>query len=468
MAGSVTRFSVRWWKAGVVNRVLIGAALVGAIGVWWWRPLGWLSVVLVIGPLGLSLRGTSSPLRWTARLRRSAGLFGLLIAASVVTSLLTDEPGWTVAAAALTPLLVDLALLVLAPIEVRLGESWVTKAGDKLAASGAKVVAITGSYGKTTTKGYVHHLLTGSLSPVSSPASFNNRMGLARAINERLVPGTGVFVAEMGTYGRGEIAQLCEFVPPDIGVITSIGPVHLERFGSEQEIVEAKREIIANAPVAILNVDHPLLAKLAAEEQAHRKVVRVSGTDAGADFSVVDGVLRAGGNPIVEVPTGVFAVNLAIAAAVAVYFDISAEEIARRVGTVPGADHRRQQSTSERGFTVIDDTYNSNPAGAAAALDLLLSLPGDGRRVVVTPGMVELGPRQFEENRLLAKAVGSRVTDLLVVNQTNRRALLAGSDGSGAAVTVVASRQEAVAWVRSQLGPRDAVLYENDLPDHYP
>ena len=82
--------------------------------------------------------------------------------------------------------------------------------------------------------------------------------------------------------------------------------------------------------------------------------------------------------------------------------------------------------------------------------------------------MVELGPRQFEENRLFALAVGSRATDLVVVNQTNRPALLAGVAGTDAAVTVVGSRQEAVAWVRSQLGPGDAVLYENDLPDHYP
>ena len=122
----------------------------------------------------------------------------------------------------------------------------------------------------------------------------------------------------------------------------------------------------------------------------------------------------------------------------------------------------------EKGTVIIDDTYNSNPAGAAAALDLLCSLPGEGRRVVVTPGMVELGPRQFDENRLFAEAMGSRVTDLVAVNLTNRAALLEGSKGNGVAVTVVGSRQEAVEWVRSHLGPGDAVLYENDLPDHYP
>jgi len=468
VAGSVVRFARRWWLSRNLNRILSGAALIGAIGVWWWLPLGWLSLALVVGPVGLSLRGTSSPLRWTARLQRVAVLPGLFAVAGVAASLTTGNPGWSGAVAVAIPLVVDLSLAVLAPLERLLGERWVRLAGAKLASSGAKVVAITGSYGKTTTKGYVHHLLSGRFSSVSTPASFNNRMGLARTINEHLTPGAGVFVAEMGTYGKGEIAELCEFVPPDIGVITSIGPVHLERFGSEEAIVEAKREILVNARVAVLNVDHPLLAMVAEQEHWRRKVVRVSATEVDADVSVVDGTLRIDGQMVGGVGAEVFSSNLAIAVAVAVQYEVPIEEIARRLSTLPGTPHRRQPSTSERGFGVIDDTYNSNPAGAAAALDLLCSLPGEGRRVVVTPGMVELGSRQFEENSLFGRAVAARASDLLVVGLTNRRALIEGSAGGSATVTVVSSRQEAVEWVRSRLGPGDAVLYENDLPDHYP
>jgi UDP-N-acetylmuramoyl-tripeptide--D-alanyl-D-alanine ligase len=467
-AGSVVRFARRWWLSSSLNRILLVLGLVGAIGVWWSLPLGWLILAVIVGPVGLSWRGTSSPLRWTARMRRVSALSAVFVVAGVAASTTTGHPGWSGAVAVAIPALVDLSLAVLAPVERLLGEHWVKLAGARLTSLGATVVAITGSYGKTTTKVYLHHLLAGRLSPVSTPASFNNRMGLARAINENLIPGSDVFVAEMGTYGKGEIAELCAFVPPDIAVITAIGPVHLERFGSEEAIVAAKREILADAPLAVLNVDHPLLANLADQEQEHRKVVRVSSTDADAEVSVVDGTLIIGGQTVGEVGAEVFGANLAIAAAVAAHLEVSGDEIAKRLSTLPGIPHRRQRSTSERGFVVIDDTYNSNPAGAGAALDLLCSLPVSGRRVVVTPGMVELGSRQFEENYVLGRAVGSRATDLVVVGKTNRRALLEGSAGGPAVVTVASSRQEAVEWVRSHLGPGDAVLYENDLPDHYP
>jgi UDP-N-acetylmuramoyl-tripeptide--D-alanyl-D-alanine ligase len=468
MKGSVLRFARRWWLSSIPNLLLFTVALVGAIGVWWWPALGWLAVALIVGPVGLSMRGTSSPLRWTARLRRVAAMTGMFVILTVVAAIATGRPGWSVAGAAAIPLVVDLALAVVAPFERLISERWVTRASAKLASSGARVVAITGSYGKTTTKGYVHHLISGRVSAVTTPASFNNRMGLARAINEHLMPGTAVFIAEMGTYGKGEIAELCEFVAPDVAVITSIGPVHLERFGSEESIVEAKREILTKASVAILNVDHPLLAEVAGQEEGRLKVIRVSGLDVAADVSVVEGMLRIDGVSVGAVGPEVFGSNLAAAAAAAVQCGVSGDEIALRLPSLPRAPHRREQTTSERGFVVIDDTYNSNPAGAHAALDLLFATPGEGRRVVVTPGMVELGSRQFAENSLFGRAAAERATDLLVVGRTNRRALLEGARGGAATVTVLSSRQEAVEWVRSQLGPGDAVLYENDLPDHYP
>ncbi|MEX0667700.1 MAG: UDP-N-acetylmuramoyl-tripeptide--D-alanyl-D-alanine ligase, partial [Acidimicrobiia bacterium] len=398
MAGSVVRFARRWWLSSNLNFVLVGAAVIGVVGVWWWPPIGWLVLALVVGPVGLSVRGTSSPLRWTARLRRVAALAGGVAIGGVAVAIATGDPGWSLAVALLMPLIVDLALAFITPLERIISERWVTRAAAKLASSGARVVAITGSYGKTTTKGYLHHLLSGHLSVVATPVSFNNRLGLARAINEHLIPGVDVFVAEMGTYGKGEIAELCQFVPPDVAVITSIGPVHLERFGSEEAIVEAKREILAKARVAVVNVDHPLLTGVAEQEDRRLKVIRVSGSDLDADVSVVAGVLRIDGERVGEVGPEVFGANLATAAAAATECGMSREKIARRLSTLPVTPHRREQTTSERGFVIIDDTYNSNPAGASAALDLLCSLPGDGRRVVVTPGMVELGARQVSEN----------------------------------------------------------------------
>jgi len=118
------------------------------------------------------------------------------------------------------------------------------------------------------------------------------------------------------------------------------------------------------------------------------------------------------------------------------------------------------------GLQIIDDTFNSNPAGAAAALENLGALAGDGRKVVVTPGMVELGRRQAAENAAFAASALAVADQLVVVGETNRAALLKGA-GSGAVVTLP-DRQAAVDWVRANLGAGDSVLYENDLPDHYP
>ncbi len=163
--------------------------------------------------------------------------------------------------------------------------------------------------------------------------------------------------------------------------------------------------------------------------------------------------------------------NLAAAVAVALQLGVTPDEVARRLATVPTAPHRLQAAVGAGGVHVLDDTYNANPAGGRAALAALARV-GDPRhrRVVVTPGMVELGPVQVQENAAFAAAAAAVATDLVVVGRTNRRALLEGwrgASGAGAVVSVP-TREQATAWVRTHLGSGDAVLYENDLPDHYP
>jgi UDP-N-acetylmuramoyl-tripeptide--D-alanyl-D-alanine ligase len=159
--------------------------------------------------------------------------------------------------------------------------------------------------------------------------------------------------------------------------------------------------------------------------------------------------------------------NVAAAIAVALELGVPAGDIVRRLSTLPGAPHRLESSTGTGGIVVLDDTYNANPAGGRAALATLQLLgPNDGRRVVVTPGMVELGNLQAEENATFAVEAAAVATDLVVVGRTNRRALLKAVRGRR--VVLVRTRQQATEWVRAHLGPGDVVLYENDLPDHYP
>jgi UDP-N-acetylmuramoyl-tripeptide--D-alanyl-D-alanine ligase len=465
LAGSASRFALRWWFGQSQNRLLAVAVLVGLIGAFG-RPIGAVisAVALLIGPFGLSLFGKApGPMAWTRRMRTLAAAYAALLAVAIGIGAAVGEIVIAgVVAAAFTPVLVDLACLVTKPLEDRLAERFVDDAKRRLASVHPTTVAITGSYGKTTTKGYVAHLLSGTKTVVASPRSFNNRAGLARAVNENLVPGTQVFVAEMGTYGPGEIAELCSWVKPRVGVITAIGPVHLERFGSEDRILEAKAEIVAGTELAILNVDDERLRKLADRLAADgRRVVRCSATDFTADVCTARDAVGA---PSHAPPT-----NVACAVAVALALNVPHDEVLRRLPTLPVAPNRLTVTTGETGVTVLDDTFNSNPAGAKLALgQLRRHADDDHQRVVVTPGMIELGNLQDEANRAFAEAVVTYADRLVVVGYTNRPALVEGAKKRREAIVCVEDRDEAVAWVRQHLGPGDAVLYENDLPDHYP
>jgi UDP-N-acetylmuramoyl-tripeptide--D-alanyl-D-alanine ligase len=468
LAGSVTRFQDRWWlKSGKRNRSLFVARLTGfaASFLFPWAAFS-VPVISAIAPLRLSVRGRSSPLAWTPRLVRVAVLSGVLVLAVLAAGVFFDLAPLVLVPVMFLPQLVDLALFCLRPLEHRLGDKWVEQAKRKLAAVGPEVVAITGSYGKTSTKGYVTHLLSGSRRVVASPASFNNRMGLARAINEHLAPGTQVFVAEMGTYGPGEIAELCGWLRPRVSALISIGPVHLERFKNELRIVEAKSEILDGAEVGVICVDHPLLSRLAGNRSASMEILEV-GTGERGRVRVVDGALLVDGVRVADVPSTAYPANLAVAVGISLALGLDIGDIAGRIGDLPVADHRLTATTSDLGFTIIDDTYNSNPAGARRALARLAET-GTGRRVVVTPGMVELGSLQGVENRRFGEEASLIADELVLIGRTNRAYLLAGSSKGTASVTVVENRDDAVDWIRSNLGPGDAVLYENDLPDHYP
>ena len=484
LAGSVIAVR-RLWLArrpcNLAEPLLLGAAAAG----WIVRPdLPWAllgSAAILALPVGLSFRGRTSPLSWTPRLRRLAVLAGgLLLAVSAALSGLLLPTGREASGAfALAVLLVfpfvhDVALWMSTPLERRLSQRFVDRAAARLARVAPTVVGITGSYGKTSTKWYVSDLIGGARRTVASPASFNNRLGLARAVNENLGADAEVFVAEMGAYGPGEIADLCSWLRPSVAVLTAIGPVHLQRFKSEERIVRAKSEIIHTARTVVLNVDHPALARLADRVGPGRKIWRCGSSDAARDVCV----RSEGGSHSIWVrgerigettAPGVFASNLACAVAVALDLGMGRVEVAGRADQLNQSSHRQSVTRSPSGFTVIDDTFNSNPAGAARALEVLAcqGSPG-GRRVVVTPGMVELGPEQRSANTRFAAAAAAASDALVIVGRTNLRALRTGAREAGVTPVRADTREGAVKWVRENLGPGDAVLYENDLPDHYP
>lgn len=476
LPGSVSLFARRWWLHRPVNLTLSALTVGGLVLSQRYEVALFVTLACIgVGPIGLSLRGRTSKLVWTRRLQTIAAVTIATQALLVVALVMGLGATGSVVVAMLAFVAVDLALAILQPFEKRKAARFVDRARKRLSQVAPKVVGITGSYGKTSTKNYLAHLVTGTRTVLPTPASFNNRAGLSRSINEQLTPGTEVFIAEMGTYGRGEIRELCEFVEPEIAMITAIGPVHLERFKSEDVIVEAKAEIFEKASVCILNIDDVRLRDLAERLRSQGKRVRtVASKDTSADVCVVetdgsvrltvDGIDHAEIAGVDAAPT-----NVACAIAAALELGVSIDDIVRRLPSLPVSLHRQSMSTSDNGVVIIDDTYNANPASVRRGLALLAKAAGvDRRRVVVTPGMVELGNRQAEENRRFGEEAAVVATDLVFIGATNRRALLDGARQAGANVVVLDRLPQATEWVREQLGEGDAVLYANDLPDHFP
>lgn len=481
--GRVTRFALRWWGATPANLALAGLAVVAAVvtlalsGFARLLPAVVVLGVLALAPVGLGLRGRTAPLRWTRRLSVVAGLTAAVAAGLAVVGGLVTVSSLPLLAL-LQPLVVDAALAIDGPIERLLSERFVRDARERLRRVDPQVIAITGSYGKTSVKNYTAHLLSQSRTTIASRKSFNNRLGLAMSVNQDLQPGTDCYIAEMGTYGVGEIAELCTWMPPSISAITAIGPVHLERMGSLDTIARAKSEILEPAATVVLNVDDERLAALADRAASQgKRVVRCSTSDDTADVQVVqvDGRLQVTvGDDHWDVPAPPVAlvpINLAIAIGLCLAADAPPVRLEDGIASLPAVENRLTVTTRETGPSLIDDTYNSNPAGAQVALERLAATVAGagGRGIVVSPGMVELGSRQEDENRRFARSVAEQGAVLVVVGRTNRDALTGGyREVADAAPVTVADREAAVAWIREHAGTGDVVLFENDLPDHFP
>ena len=399
-----------------------------------------------------------------------------------------DIPTWAAATVLVfvgAPVILVAADVVLAPVQRAINARYLRAARRKLARFRPVVIGVTGSFGKTSTKFAIEALAGPRGSVLATPGSFNTPLGVCRTINEKLDAQHKFFVVEMGAYARGDIAELCRFVRPRIGVLTAIGPAHLDRFGSLDVIRKAKYEIVEHLPgdgVAVMNVDDAEVRRLA-DATSHVRVLRY-GVDpagepdvtataidlsrAGTSFTVAD---RTAGTSL-RVRTsllGRHAVGHVLGAvAVARALGRPLEELAEGIEELRGVEHRLQLIEGAGGVTVIDDAYNSNPEGAAAALDVLEAFPGS-QKVVVTPGMVELGPLAVEENERLGERAAAVADALIVVARTNRAALLSGAAraNSGCEVIAVDSLSEARRRLEELVRPGAVVLFENDLPDQY-
>lgn len=389
-------------------------------------------------------------------------------------------------ASQVAPLTVLAGLTLLWPLEAAIYRRFRGEAARRMTRYPGEVVGITGSYGKTTTKLVTAALLETRHAVMKTPDGVNTTMGIARVIREDLRDTHRFFVVEVAAYGPGEIREVCTFLRPRIGVLTAVGVQHLERFGTPERIAEAKYELIASLPpdaTAIFNGDDPVCLRLADRARREgRRVLSYGIGDVGRDLDVRAEELAVGAHGSrfrLETRQGAASVetsllgrwnvsNILAACTVALECGVGLDEITEAIGKLRPAP-KRLEVREEGGIVKILDIANANPVGALMALEVLHEMPGRAK-VMVTPGLVELGPIEEEENRQLGRAA-ARVCDYVVlVGPRQTRAIQQGLREAGFLpdrILVVRHSDEVPDRLAGLIRPGDVLLFENRLPDTY-
>ncbi|MHB8625058.1 MAG: UDP-N-acetylmuramoyl-tripeptide--D-alanyl-D-alanine ligase [Aggregatilineales bacterium] len=408
------------------------------------------------------------------------------LAASPFTLFSIAAGGWI--AFLLAPLTLPIGNVITSPIEAAIRQSYLRSARQALDRAHPTVIAITGSYGKTSTKEYVAHLLGARYRVLKTPKSYNTLMGVCKIINQILPNDQSYeyFVVEMGAYIPGEIAAICRLVKPTISLVTAVGPMHLERFGSLDNTARAKYEIIEALPsdgAAIFNDDDPRVQAMHARGYPETRIGITRQDVPGARFSArnvqmsIDGldfdVRDSDTDETVHLHAPVYGEhnvsNLLMAIAVAHHAGIPLMELAHRAATAQPAEHRLVRRILSNGVVTIDDAYSANPVGSRQAL-AVLALNQNGRRIAITSGMVELGPIQADENRKLGTAIAQTATDVVLINAQQTEPIQQGlreANFPAARLHIVETTAEAVQWMTINARAGDAVLIMADLPDTY-
>ncbi|MDP9342343.1 MAG: UDP-N-acetylmuramoyl-tripeptide--D-alanyl-D-alanine ligase [Actinomycetota bacterium] len=354
------------------------------------------------------------------------------------------------------------------------GEALLDLAADERTALAATVVGITGSTGKTCTKDFAAAVLRGHFDVLASPASFNNEVGLPLTLLSAL-DGTEVVVCEMGARGVGHVARLCQVARPSVGIVTNVGVAHLELFGSRENIVRAKAELVEALPpdgVAVLNADDPVVRGYAARTPARAVTfglaenadVRAEDVTLGEEGRAAFTLVASGVRQHVELAVaGAHMVPNALAAsACGLALGVTLAECAAALKDAHVSAWRMETFTTEGGVRVVNDAYNANPASMQAALQSLRWMARPPSRAVAVLGhMAELGPISDQEHERVGELVARLGIDRVVTVGPQARAIAVSAQREGVEPENVAAFEDArtaLAELRTWLRPGDVVL----------
>jgi UDP-N-acetylmuramoyl-tripeptide--D-alanyl-D-alanine ligase len=431
-----------------------------------------------------------TPLVQTYRMTRLCIVLGFLIAGfTFLLIFLTTEfvPVLRVSCIALTPLLlpimVPFAHFIMVPFEMLNYQKYILWAKLKLKKFPNIIrIGITGSYGKTSTKYILNTILSENYSVCITPHSFNTPMGITRVVLDYLKPNHDVLIIEMGAKQMGDIRYLCDIVNPQYGILTSVGSQHLATFGTLENIKKTKNELIKALPpengLAIFNGENQKCLELYKECKINKKYISLSDQSAyvtaknikisnkGISFTLV-----IEGNEV-ECKTKLLGhhnlENILMCVALAYNLGLTLEQIRVGISKLEPINHRLELK-KENDLTILDDSYNSNVEGSVCALEVL-KLFEKGKRIVVTPGLVELGNKEKEENRNFGRNLADVADYVIIVNKTNKDEIMAGlleKDFMEENIIPVNTIIEAKLKLKDIAKKGDVILFENDLPDNY-
>ncbi|MBP3267914.1 MAG: UDP-N-acetylmuramoyl-tripeptide--D-alanyl-D-alanine ligase [Ruminococcus sp.] len=445
------------------------------------------------------------PFKYTARVKRMLTTFGILIAIFYIIAVICGKTNAQVdtvnggyeevrrftsavpyiivsSALYLTAVLVPLSNIINKPIESSISKWYINDAKRILGeCPSLHKVGITGSYGKTSMKFYLDELLNSKYNTLKTPESFNTPMGVTITIRNYLKPTHEYFICEMGARRVHEIKELCDIAEPHDGIITSVGPQHLETFGSIENVLNTKFELAdcvkKKGGKIYLNGDNELIRKKAPEYEG----AILYGLQEGNDYRATDiSVSSRGTEFTVTAPGGEshrFSTkllgehnvqNVLGAIAYAHGTGIPLEKLTLPVKRIQAVPHRLQLLDKGNGLTFIDDAYNSNPSGCRAALAVLELF--DACRILVTPGMVELGAKQEELNFEFGQEAAKSCDYIVLVGKEQTKPIYNGIKDAGYDmnnVYVADGLGDALANVQAyQTDKKKVVLLENDLPDN--
>ena len=458
------------------------------------------------------------PLKKTKRLVRlcitfavtlTVFVFGLMLLCSAIAIWIGDEIVWLLryslicGVPILLPYILFVAYLINEPMEELIKRHYIRQAKTKLDNTDVLRIGITGSYGKTSVKEILRTILSQKYRVLATPASYNTPLGIAITVKS-LDSTHDVFIAEMGARNKGDIKDLALLVKPDYGVLTGINNQHLESFGTIENIKNTKFELFetlargAGDGVDGLNDGQgrndgngrngkgffssdnegarelyerfggeKYLAGIGGEENDLVTATELSTNEQGTSFTLN----IAGEEPVAcnTVLLGKHSVsNICLAAAVAYKVGLTPEEIAKGINRLQSVGHRLELVPNNKKIVIIDDSYNCNEDGAKAAMEVLDTFKG--RKIVVTPGLVELGKMENVANLSFGTLLAAHADKVIVIGKHNAEMIINGLTAGGmdkADISFAKNLNKGNEILNGMLAEGDVVLFENDLPDNY-